>query len=261
MTQAPLLADYDSQLRTDAEMAGATALTRLGPLHLGTFDGARGHVSYRDLDGADAEQVRAWVGETLAHYRRHGVVRDLEWKTRGHDHAPGLHEALVTHGFEPGEPESVMVGETRRLAVDAEPPAGVALRRVSDEADVRAMCAMQDEVFGPEVSGDTVEGLLRRLREADTTELWVAEAAGAVVAAGRLEVVEHSAFAGLWGGATLPGWRGRGIYRALTAVRSRSALARGRTLLHSDCTEDSRPILERSGMVRVSTTTPYRIRL
>jgi hypothetical protein len=69
--------------------------------------------------------------------------------------------------------------------------------------------------------------------------------------------VPGSQFAGLWGGATLAAWRGRGIYRALTAARASSALRLGRTLLHSDSTEFSRPILQRSGLVQVSTTTPY----
>ena len=94
----------------------------------------------------------------------------------------------------------------------------------------------------------------------DGMELWVAESAGDVVGAGRLEPVAGTEFAGVWGGAVLPTWRGRGIYRALTAVRARSALALGKTLVHSDSTAYSRPILERSGLVAVSTTTPYRWR-
>ena len=64
-------------------------------------------------------------------------------------------------------------------------------------------------------------------------------------------------FAGIWGGATRPEWRGRGIYRALTAARARSALALGKRLMHSDSTEFSRPILERAGLVKVSATAPY----
>ena len=88
-------------------------------------------------------------------------------------------------------------------------------------------------------------------------ELWVAEADGQMISAGRLEPVAGTEFAGLWGGATLPQWRRRGIYRALTAARARSALALGKTLLHSDSTEFSRPILERSGLIKVTTTTPY----
>ncbi len=62
---------------------------------------------------------------------------------------------------------------------------------------------------------------------------------------------------GIRGGATLEAFRHRGIYRASTAARARSALVGGKTLVHSHSTEGSRPILERSGLVAVSTTTPY----
>jgi hypothetical protein len=44
---------------------------------------------------------------------------------------------------------------------------------------------------------------------------------------------------------------------APTAARARSALRVGATLIHSDSTEYSRPILERSGLLAMSTTTPY----
>jgi hypothetical protein len=49
----------------------------------------------------------------------------------------------------------------------------------------------------------------------------------------------------------------RCIYRALTEERARSALGLGKQLMNSDSTEFSRPILERAGFVKVSTTTPY----
>ncbi|NPC95829.1 GNAT family N-acetyltransferase [Nocardioides sp. zg-DK7169] len=257
---AGLLAAYDEQLRTDSEAIGASARVRLGPLHLLEFPERRGFVTYRDLGEGDEEELRArlaeWVPRVLTHFRERGVRR-LEWKTRGHDRAPGLHELLLAHGFEPGEEESVMVGEARLLALDLPLPDGVSLRSVHAEDDVRAACAMLDEAFGDPVSSATAEALLGRLASGDGTELWVAEAGGEVVCAGRLEPVPDSDVAGLWGGATLEHWRGRGIYRALTAARARSALALGRPLLHSDSTAFSRPILERSGLVRVTTTTPY----
>jgi hypothetical protein len=91
-------------------------------------------------------------------------------------------------------------------------------------------------------------------------ELWVAEAEGQIVSAGRLEPVPGTDFAGIWGGATREEWRGRGIYRALTAARARSAIRMGKTLINSDSTEYSRPILESSGLIKVSMTTPYRWR-
>ena len=251
---------YDEQLRTDAETPSAIDVTHLGPLRLVTFGGGRGFITYRDLAGADEQTIAEWVEQALDHYRQRLDIKRVEWKTRGHDHAPGLHEALTRNGFEPDEPESIMIGEARLLDVEVPLPAGVRLRRVTDEADVRAMVAMQGQAFGDPVSSEMADELLDRLARGDGMELWVAEAEGQIVSAGRLEPVAGTDFAGIWGGATLEGWRGRGIYRALTAARARSALAMGKTLINSDSTEYSRPILERSGLIKVSTTTPYRWR-
>ncbi len=252
-----LLAAYDEQLRTDAETADAASVTRHGPLMLVTFAGGRGFITYRDLGGADAAAIQQLVAEALAHYQAGPEIGQVEWKTRGHDNAPGLHEALREKGFVAAESESIMLGEARLLAVDVALPDGVTLRQVTAEADVRAMCAMQNEVFGGPASEGTADALLSRLTRGDGMELWVAEADGQIVSAGRLDPVHGTNFAGIWGGATRVQWRGRGIYRALTAARARSALRQGKTLINSDSTEHSRPILERSGLVKVSTTTPY----
>lgn len=251
---------YDDQLRTDAETPSAVEVARLGPLRLVTFTGGRGFVTYRDLADADAATIAAWVGQVVAHYEQRPDVSKVEWKTRGHDRAPGLHDALLGHGFVPEEAESVMIGEAKLLDMDLPLPAGVELRTVTEESDVRAMSAMQDVAFDDPVSDRMAEALLHRLALRDGMELWVAEVAGQVVSAGRLEPVAGTDFAGIWGGATLREWRGRGIYRALTAARARSALRMGKTLIHSDSTEYSRPILEKSGLVKVSTTTPYQWR-
>ncbi len=254
---AALLAAYDEQLRTDAETHGADAVERLGPLWLVTYPGGSGFVTYRDLGGADAAEVRELVGRALARFAADPAVTEVEWKTRGHDRAPGLHDALVDHGFVPENAESIMVGPAEALAVDVALPDGVTLRRVTAESDVRAMAAMSDEVFGDPPSDRHAEQMLLRQRLRPDMELWVAEADGRIVSAGRLEPVRGTEFAGIWGGSTRPEWRGRGIYRALTAERARSALRLGKRYLNSDSTEFSRPILERSGLVRVSTTTPY----
>ncbi|MYS42540.1 GNAT family N-acetyltransferase, partial [Streptomyces sp. SID5998] len=64
-------------------------------------------------------------------------------------------------------------------------------------------------------------------------------------------------FAGLWGGGTVAGWRGRGVYRALVAHRARIAADRGYRHLHVDASAQSRPILERLGFAALTTTTPY----
>lgn len=247
---------YDAQLRTEAETTNALSVKHLGPLRLACFTGGQGFVTYPRINaGMDLASL---VGEVLEHYRGLPQITQLEWKTRGHDHMPGLAEQLLAHGFVAGASESIMLGRLTDLAVETTLPAGVTLRQIHSEGDVRAMTAMQDQAFGGSVSTHHAEAILQRLASGDGMQLWVAEdESGQILSAGRLQPVRGTDFVGFWGGATLKAWRGQGIYRALTAARAREALALGKTLIHSDSSEHSRPILERYGLLKVSTTTPY----
>ncbi|CAI9413731.1 GNAT family N-acetyltransferase [Nocardioides sp. T2.26MG-1] len=256
-----LLAAYDSQLRLESEMVGARTWHHHGPLVRGVFTES-GFVSYRDLGGLGGDEVDRLIADTVAWFRDETDVATFEWKTRGHDLPADLPERLVAHGFVPDLPETVMIGRAEALDRPADLPAGIAVRRAGVGGDlvddVGRVTRMQADVFGRSAGPDDGD-LARRLAAAPhLAGLWLAEDAdGTVVCAGRLEVVPGTEFAGLWGGATLAPWRGRGIYRALVAARARAALAMGVAYLHSDCTDMSRPILERSGMVAVTTTTPY----
>jgi hypothetical protein len=254
-----LLEAYDAQLRREAEVLTATEVTHDGPLVRGRFERG-GFVSYRDLDGLTGAALDALIQRTIAYFRDETDVEDFEWKTRGHDAPADLAEHLLAAGFRADPEETVMIGEAAALAVPVEIPAEVSLRRLDPDAatftdDAHRMAAMQSAAFG---GGPTADDLIGRVRQpGGPAEAWVAEVAGDVVCAGRLEVVPGTEFAGLWGGATLEQWRGRGIYRALVAARAYSAIDRGVRYLQSDCTEMSRPILERSGLKRVTTTTPF----
>jgi ribosomal protein S18 acetylase RimI-like enzyme len=254
---AKYLEAYDDQLRTDAETPSAIRVDLLESLRLVTFAGGRGFITYRGLGSLDEDGIATLVGRALDHFRKDPTITRVEWKTRGHDRAPGLHEALLAHGFLPDEPESIMIGALEGLCAGVPTPAGVALRRITGDADVHKMSEMVEQAFGDPADTRLADALINRLARNDGMELWVAETDGRMVSAGRLEPVPGTDFAGIWGGATLEAYRGRGIYRALTAARARSALAAGKKLVHSDSTEYSRPILERSGLIKVSTTTPY----
>lgn len=264
MIDDELLGAYDGQLRTDAEVARALDVVRAGPVLWAVF-GHGGFVSYRDLGGLEGAALDDLVERTVAHYRDDTEVSSFEWKSRGHDLPADLGERLVAHGLVPEPVETVMIGEAALLAVDvplAETPEGpVVVRRIGEGegedavGDLTRMLAAQEAVFGGG-RGPSVESSLAEL-ESDSSEFWIAEVGDRIVCAGRLTPVDGTEFAGIWGGSTLPGFRGRGIYRALVAARARAALERGLRLIHSDCTDMSRPILERSGLRAVTTTTPY----
>jgi ribosomal protein S18 acetylase RimI-like enzyme len=233
-------------------MQGSLTVQRRGPLWIARSGGGRMLVTYAALDDPAAR-----VAEVAAMVSDDESIKHAEWKTRTHDHAPGLTAALSAAGFVAGERESVMVGEASTL-IGSDPPAGVAVRVLTTSGEMRAALDLQDAVFGGTPRADRMlSEILTRQSNGSAVELWAAETDGRIVSAGRIDPIDGTAFAGIWGGATLPEYRGRGIYRALTSARVRSAMSRGVRWVHSDSTEFSRPILERAGLVKVTETVPW----
>jgi len=254
--QERFLAAYDDQLREAVEVHDAAEVQRMGPLWLARLFGNRGFITYRALP-VNAVEIERLVGAALSYFRDDTDVTGVEWKTRQHDDAPRLTAALEACGFVAEEPESIMIGEAAALNVEVPLPDGVEIRRIASVEDVWAAAEMQGRVFDDPLWRTRAERTEQRMLADDGQEFWIATAGGEVISAGRLEPVPGTDFAGIWGGATVPQWRGRGIYRALTARRASVALSLGKSFIHSDSTDFSRPILERSGFVRVSSTTPY----
>lgn len=190
-----------------------------------------------------------------------GLGKSVEWKYYAHDEPADLPEHLTAAGFVPDDPETVMIGETSQLAIDAPPPASVTLREVTSRADLERVRAEKEEVWGGDHSY-LPESLGRELADAnaggDPIVIVVAEAGDRVVCAAWVRFELGTDFASLWGGSTLPEWRGRGIYRSMVAYRARLALARGFRYLQVDASADSRPILTRLGLRPVAVTIPYR---
>ena len=249
------LAAFDEQTRVapallphgvEAEWDGP--LLRITGEHRGLVGLAPGaRVEGGDLDRLIARQRDLFAARGEA----------VEWKAYGHDLPADLPERLCAAGFVPEERETVMVGLAAELAVDAPPPDGVVLRRVTDAADLRRIADLKSAVWGDDGSWlvEHLGGLITAA--ADDVVVMTAEGGGEVVSAAWVEFVPGTDFAGLWGGSTLPAWRGRGIYRALVAARARLAVGRGTRFLQVDASDDSAPILRRLGLRPVTTTTPF----
>jgi hypothetical protein len=250
-----LLEAYDAQMRGAPPTPPAgVAYEQDGPLLriVGQF---RGFVSCpRDVGVRGAELDRL-IGRQRDYFAARGEA--LEWKIRAHDRPADLVDRLRAAGFVPEERETVMIGLAREMAGEPVLPEGVRLRQVTADADMHRIAAMESSVWGQDwswLAGD----LIGRVSTAPAEiAVMVAEAGGDVVSAAWLVFRAGTEFASLWGGSTLPAWRGRGIYRALVAARARLATARGVRLLQVDASDDSAPILRRLGFHAVTTTTPY----
>lgn len=254
MDHETLLTLFDRRLRREARPdSDSTRVERDGAVirQVGAPHDWNG-VLWSDLDeeGADAA-----IAEQVGHFASLGL--DFEWKTYAHDRPADLGERLLAAGFTAEDEEAVMVADVQELPTDAALPEGVRLLTVTDAAGVDLLSEAAEQAFGTPNPALRQRLLDQLERDSETVSMVVAMAGDRPVCSARMEFVPGTEFAGLWGGGTVPEWRGRGIYRALVAHRARQAAEAGYRYLQVDATDQSRPILQRLGFVRLTSTTPY----
>ncbi len=261
MTPEELLVEFRRQVRlADADAEPGNIHERDGLVR-------RSYPADPGVDGAMIESPEGLGGteaEVEEAIRRQveffgGRGQRVEWKTYADDSPPDLVERLGRRGFHVDDVEVVMVGECAGLVSDVRIPEGLRIREFSGAVDWERVRVLMDEVWGAATSW--VNDAMRAEQERDPTLLrpvLAEETAGAgrVVSYAALRLTPGVDFAGLWGGTTHPQWRGKGLYRALTAYRAGLALAAGHPYVRVDTSPDSRPILAGLGLHEVTTTTP-----
>ncbi|MGH3289319.1 MAG: GNAT family N-acetyltransferase [Streptosporangiaceae bacterium] len=256
MDDAGLRAVFDEQVRrrTRADMPGTHA-ERIGAIvrRVAPQGGGWSGITWSGLpDQARADRA---IAEQVRYFAALGVP--FEWKLYDYDQPPDLGDRLGAAGLVPEAEEAVMVAEVPDVPADVTLPEGVTLRPVATEADVGLFMRVHERVFGGDESR-LHRALLAKVRETpERISMVVALAGDEPVCAARVELPSGTEFAGLWGGGTLPAWRGRGIYRALIAYRAGLAARRGYRYLTVDASADSEPILRRLGFRCLARTTPH----
>jgi GNAT superfamily N-acetyltransferase len=255
MDQQTVLALFDEQMRRNAQPDDPAArVERIGGVvrQVGVGADDWNGVVWSGLDEATAD---AAIAAQLNHFTSLG--REFEWKLYTHDTPADLSSRLLAAGFVSEPAETLMVADIKALGVGAELPAGIRLEPVTDAAGVERAADVHEQAFGTS-AGRLRHRLVSQLRgRPERFSLVVAMAGDVPVCAARMELHPGTDFASLWGGGTLPAWRGRGIYRALVAHRARIAAELGHRYLQVDASDQSRPILQRLGFVPLSTTVPH----
>jgi ribosomal protein S18 acetylase RimI-like enzyme len=263
-----LLTAYDVQLRRVPALPSAgwriEHLDDPAPvLRMTAPDGASwgDGVVWSDLDEATAD---AAIADTVAYFRDLG--RSFEWKHHGYDRPADLPDRLRAAGLQPDPEETVVAGRVDgvvgRLA-GAPAPEGITVRHLRGDPDGRAADWAAIRELHTRVWDEDATGLVREVaaeHAADPAAMSVHLALaddGTVVCAAWTRFHAGTDFASLWGGSTLPAYRRRGIYRTLVARRAVEAAERGFRYLQVDASSDSRPILERLGLHRLTSTTPF----
>ncbi|GAA3377959.1 GNAT family N-acetyltransferase [Streptomyces sannanensis] len=255
MDKDAVLAAYDQQMRRNAQPDGPGAVVERadGVVRQTAADSSGWNgVIWSDLDQDTAD---AAIAAQVEHFASAG--NEFEWKLYSHDRPTDLTERLLAAGFEPEPEETLLVAEVAGLPAEAELPKGVHLLPVTDPAGVELVADVHKQAFGGNADRFKQQLLAQLSGNPDTVVAVVAMAGELPVSAARMELYPGTDFVGLWGGGTVPAWRGQGIYRALVAFRTRIAAERGYRYVQVDASEQSRPILQRLGFVPLSTTTPY----
>lgn len=255
-TAAELLAAYH-ELRdvVPSRQPDGVVIDQDGPLVRVSGGKHHGYVVYRDLAGAAGAELDALIERTQDYFSSRDEA--FEWKTHSYDEPADLPERLTSAGFVAGEIETVVIGLAEEMTDEPPLPAGVSIRQVTERSDFERIASLHTEIWNEDWSWLVQDLADRQAANPDHLAVFVAEAESQLVTVAWLVRDPGSDFATLWGGATRPGWRGQGVYRAMVARRARFAVRVGARYLQVDASADSAPILQRLGFVAVATTTPY----
>ena len=206
---------------------------------------------YSKLNAGNVDQI---ISDEIAYFE--GIGHSFEWKVFSHDDPPDLVERLAARGFETGEQETILVLDMATLSGALTQAPAHDIRRVTTTAGIKPLLEVQAEVWNGDYSGHLDRLTWELTNHPETISLYGAYVEDKLVASAWMRYTPESQFASLWGGSTLEGYRGRGVYTALVAARVQEAVSRGRRFLTIDASDMSRPIVQKLGFVAISTSTP-----
>lgn len=199
------------------------------------------------LGEADVPRALAEIRALLRERGRSGA----EWELGESCTPPDLVNQLLELGLCRDAEEPLATGMVLRGPVGGDLPPGVTTRRVASAEEIVLAREIQHAAFGGIGDGGGLEQARTDFRaEGVTGATFLAFVNGEAAAAGYAAYTPFGLL--LFGGATLPGFRGRGAYRALVAARAAEAAARGTPALVTHAGRMSRPVLERMGFVPVA---------
>jgi GNAT superfamily N-acetyltransferase len=193
----------------------------------------------------DEDNVDAAIEAEIAYFE--GLGLDFEWKAYDYDTPPDLVARLQARGFDIEEPEAVMVLDLAHAPAVLWQPTRQDVRRINDPAQLVEIAAIHEAVWAEE-AGWLARALADEMAlDSERMYCYLAYADGLPACSAWIRFHPGTQFASLWGGSTLPAYRGRGLYTAILSVRAQEARRHGYRYLTIDASPMSRPIVAKHG--------------
>lgn len=219
--------------------------------HVATSGMGEGALIYSRLDEANAGEI---IRQQVAYYEDLG--QSFEWKVYDYDQPPDLKDRLASHGFIIEEAEAIMVLDLAEAPAILRQPPAHDVRRILSQEQLADVLLVESQVWQEDYTwlGHYLGKALSQ--HPHQMSVYVAYIEDQPASAAWTYFPAHSQFASLWGGSTLSGFRGRGLYTSLLAVRLQEAESRQLSYLTVDASPMSQPILEKFGFVRIAWSYP-----
>lgn len=175
------------------------------------------------------------------------LKQSFEWKVYSYDKPDNLTELLKQEGFTIDDQEALMVvklSESHPFLTNYDLHT---VKEITDEQGIHDVIVLEEAIWNGSHT-ELGERLWRdKQNSPDSLYIYGIYVDGQLVSAAWMYLENNSSFASLWGGSTLPQYRGNGYYSKLLAVRAQKAYEKGYSFLTVDASPMSKPILEKSG--------------
>ncbi|WP_244151660.1 GNAT family N-acetyltransferase [Halobacillus dabanensis] len=194
------------------------------------------------MNEANAQAV---IQEEKEYFKQ--LKQPFEWKLFSYDSPSNLKSILLDEGFEEEEEEALLVLDVRNAASLLYMEEQEQLVEVDDEHGVSDIISLMDDIWGEDHSALGKRLWRDKQAHPDHLYLYGIYDGEELISGAWMYLEEGTSFASLWGGATRPSYRGRGLYKDLIAARAKKAAEKGYIFLTVDARPMSRPILEKNG--------------
>ncbi|WP_404450601.1 N-acetyltransferase [Virgibacillus necropolis] len=244
MNKKELLAVFHRELRQEAETLGFTREETDNVVRHLSQSGDKNFIISSNLDDMNARGI---IKEEINYFQE--LEKEFEWKVYSYDHPTDLKDILQQEGFTIDNPEALMVMKLDENLPLLQCPQHKKLSQITDEKGIQDIIALEDSIWNE--SHAELGTRLWRDKQSNPESLYLygIYEGDKLVSAAWMYLESNSSFTSLWGGSTLPAYRGKGFYRALLAARAKKAYEKGHPFLTVDASPMSRPILENCGFL------------
>lgn len=239
-----LITLFHKELRQEAQTPGyIREETENVVRHISQFNES-GFILASNVNEGSAREV---IRNELNYFNN--LRQSFEWKVYSYDKPDNLRGILEQEGFTVDNPEALMVMKLSDQCPLLTNRNFHGLKEITDEQGIQEIVGLEDAIWNE--SHTELGERLWRDKQNNPYSLYIygIYEDGQLVSAAWMYLEANSSFASLWGGSTLPLFRGKGHYSKLLAARAQKAYEKGHFFLTVDASPMSRPILEKCGFV------------